>query len=63
MKKRTGMRALSALFAILLVSMGVVPAMAAQSDDETLANRLNIQSPNFKSTDKFTDSKVIPIDD
>lgn len=50
------------LFAILLVSMGVVPAMAAQSDDETLANRLNIQSPYFKSTDKVTDSKVIPID-
>ncbi len=61
MNGKIGMRALSTLFAVLLVSVCVVPAVAAQSD-ETLANQLGIQSPYFKSTDKVVDSKVIPID-
>lgn len=61
MNGKIGMRALSVLLAMLLVSAGVVPTTAAQSD-ETLANQLGIQSPYFKSTDKVVDSKVIPID-
>lgn len=61
MNEKIGMRALSMGLAVLLVSVAMVPAVAAQSD-ETLAHQLGIQSPYFKSTDKVVNSKVIPID-
>jgi len=56
MKRKIGMRALSMLLAVMLVSVGVVPAMAASKEKSREANIIGIDVPAPEQID-------IPLDD